>query len=176
MLRPDGLTEALAGAEVVVDLVQSPSLDGPDATRFFTTAAENVGRAATAAGVTRTVVLSIIGVDRVVAEAAGTGFDGYYGAKARAGAHRPRARSGRPGGALGAVPRHGPAGPGLGARRRRPGHLAGTGAAHPADRRARARAACCSRSPRAPPRRPRGGRPPRRAPAAAVRGVRGDPR
>ncbi|HZE65487.1 MAG TPA: NAD(P)H-binding protein [Sporichthyaceae bacterium] len=62
LLKPDGLTEALAGVEAVVEVTASPTNDGA-ARAFFTTVAENLGRAATAAGVTRTVVLSIVGTD-----------------------------------------------------------------------------------------------------------------
>jgi dTDP-4-dehydrorhamnose reductase len=77
-----GLDAALDGVDVVVDVIQSPNLEEEDATRFFTTVAANLGRAATAAGA-RSVVLSIIGVDRVAASDrdAGTGYDGYYKAK-----------------------------------------------------------------------------------------------
>ncbi|SFC76217.1 Uncharacterized conserved protein YbjT, contains NAD(P)-binding and DUF2867 domains [Nocardioides terrae] len=61
---PDGLTEALAGVEAVIDVTQSPSLDEAEATAFFQTVAENLGTAAVAAGVLRTVVLSIVGADK----------------------------------------------------------------------------------------------------------------
>ena len=44
---PEGL-EALAGAGAMVDVTQSPSLSEEDATAFFTRAAENLGKAATA--------------------------------------------------------------------------------------------------------------------------------
>jgi uncharacterized protein YbjT (DUF2867 family) len=83
VLQPEGLADLLGGAEAVVDVTQSPSLDEDEATRFFARAAENLGRAGTAAGVQRSVVLSIIGVDQVAAAGtdAGTGFDGYYRAK-----------------------------------------------------------------------------------------------
>ncbi|MGX7678784.1 SDR family oxidoreductase [Jatrophihabitans sp. DSM 45814] len=74
LLVPGNLDEALAGVDTVVDVTQSPSLDETEATDFFTTVAGNLGRAATAAGVPRTVVLSIVGVDR-------TPDYGYYVAK-----------------------------------------------------------------------------------------------
>jgi hypothetical protein len=48
-------------------VTQSPSLDEDEATRFFALAAENLGRAGTAAGIQRSVVLSIIGVDHIAA-------------------------------------------------------------------------------------------------------------
>lgn len=83
VLQPDGLAGQFASAEAVVDVTQSPSLEEAEAGAFFSRSAANIGQAARDAGVTRTVVLSIIGVDRI-AEAdaeAGTGYDGYYRAK-----------------------------------------------------------------------------------------------
>jgi uncharacterized protein YbjT (DUF2867 family) len=74
LLRPDGLDAALDGVDAVVDVTQSPTLDEDEATSFFTTVAGNLGRAATAAGVARTVVLSIVGVEDMPDY-------GYYGAK-----------------------------------------------------------------------------------------------
>jgi uncharacterized protein YbjT (DUF2867 family) len=55
------LEAALAGADAVVDVTACP-LD--QAATFFPAVARNVGTAATAAGIGRTVVLSIVGVDR----------------------------------------------------------------------------------------------------------------
>jgi uncharacterized protein YbjT (DUF2867 family) len=83
VLTGAGLDKALIGADAVVNVIQSPNLEQEASTKFFTTVAENLGRAATSADVARTVVLSIIGVDRVAATDgdAGTGFDGYYKAK-----------------------------------------------------------------------------------------------
>jgi uncharacterized protein YbjT (DUF2867 family) len=83
VLRAEGLAELLDRADAVVDVTQSPSLEESEATAFFSKAAENLGRAAAAAGVRRSVVLSIIGVDQIATAAAdaGTGFDGYYKAK-----------------------------------------------------------------------------------------------
>jgi uncharacterized protein YbjT (DUF2867 family) len=83
VLRSEGLTELLDGADAVVDVTQSPSIEEAQATAFFSTAAKNLGLAAADAGVRRSVVLSIIGVDQVAAPGAdaGTGFDGYYRAK-----------------------------------------------------------------------------------------------
>lgn len=83
LLSGAGVQDALAGTEALINVVQSPDLEQQSSTEFFTTVAANLGRAATGAGVSRTVVLSIIGVDRV-AEAVGevkTGYDGYYAAK-----------------------------------------------------------------------------------------------
>ena len=61
LLAPDGLHDALAGVEAVVDVTSAPQ---ETAGEFFPTAATNLGRAATAAGVRRSVVLSIVGADR----------------------------------------------------------------------------------------------------------------
>lgn len=63
LLTGADLPDALAGAEVVVDVTQSPSLEEAEATAFFRTVAGNLGAAATAAGVGRTVALSIVGAD-----------------------------------------------------------------------------------------------------------------
>jgi uncharacterized protein YbjT (DUF2867 family) len=61
LLAPSGLEEALTGVEVVVDVTAAPLESAGD---FFPAVARNLGRAAAAAGVRRTVVLSIVGVDR----------------------------------------------------------------------------------------------------------------
>jgi uncharacterized protein YbjT (DUF2867 family) len=64
LLAPDErLVEALRGVDAVVEVTASPNSDGEEARAFFTTIAENVGRAATAAGVPRAVMLSIVGTD-----------------------------------------------------------------------------------------------------------------
>lgn len=59
----DGLPEALTGVEAVIDCAQSPGL-GSEAAEWFTTEATNLGDAARAAGVRRSVLLSILGIDR----------------------------------------------------------------------------------------------------------------
>ena len=58
-----GLAEALTEAEMVVDVSNSPSLDGDDALRFFETSGRNLLAAARAAGVRHHIALSIVGVD-----------------------------------------------------------------------------------------------------------------
>ena len=68
------LDTALAGADVVVDVTNSPTVEQDGATSFFGTVAERLGAAATRAGLGRTVLLSIIGVNR-------TPEDGYFAAK-----------------------------------------------------------------------------------------------
>ncbi len=70
----EGLDRALAGATVVVDVSQSPSLDGADALRFFETSGRRLLAAAKAAGVRHHIALSIVGTDRLQAI-------GYFRAK-----------------------------------------------------------------------------------------------
>ncbi|MGW1274015.1 SDR family oxidoreductase [Streptomyces sp. NPDC002491] len=59
-----GLGEALAGAETVVNLTNSPTFDEASPA-FFRTSMENLLEAARTAGVGHVVVLSIVGVDQV---------------------------------------------------------------------------------------------------------------
>jgi uncharacterized protein YbjT (DUF2867 family) len=65
LLTGKGLSEALRGAEVVVDLTNSPSFEDSAAMNFFTTSARNLFPAETAAGVKHHVMLSIVGADRM---------------------------------------------------------------------------------------------------------------
>jgi uncharacterized protein YbjT (DUF2867 family) len=60
----EGLDEALAGAETIIDTATGPSPDQEEATEFFTASARNLQRAGTAAGAKRIVVVSIIGIDK----------------------------------------------------------------------------------------------------------------
>ena len=60
----EGLDEALAGAEIIIDTATGPSPDQEEATAFFTASARNLQRAGAAAGAQRIVVVSIIGIDR----------------------------------------------------------------------------------------------------------------
>jgi uncharacterized protein YbjT (DUF2867 family) len=60
----EGLDEALAGVESIIDTATGPSPDQREATEFFTTSARNLQRAGAAAGVKRIVVVSIIGIDK----------------------------------------------------------------------------------------------------------------
>jgi uncharacterized protein YbjT (DUF2867 family) len=60
----EGLAEALAGVECVIDAATGPSPDRDVATEFFTAAARNLQEAGEPAGVQRIVVVSIIGCDR----------------------------------------------------------------------------------------------------------------
>jgi uncharacterized protein YbjT (DUF2867 family) len=63
VLTGDGLAEALAGANVLVDLLNSPSFDDDPVMEFFTTSTTNLVSAARAAAVGQYVALSIVGVD-----------------------------------------------------------------------------------------------------------------
>lgn len=58
-----GLDEALTGADVVVDVTNSPSLEDEAAMTFFRTESANVVAAAKSAAVRHYVVLSIVGAD-----------------------------------------------------------------------------------------------------------------
>ena len=62
-----GLDRVLAGAQVVVDVTNSPSLDDSKVLEFFKTSTHNLLAAAAAAGVNHHIVLSIVGADRLLA-------------------------------------------------------------------------------------------------------------
>jgi uncharacterized protein YbjT (DUF2867 family) len=63
----EGLAEALAGVETVIDAASQPTPDQEAATAFFTTATRNLQEAGEQVGVRRIVVVSIIGIDRFTA-------------------------------------------------------------------------------------------------------------
>jgi uncharacterized protein YbjT (DUF2867 family) len=60
-----GLAEALAGAQVVVDVSNSPSFEDQAVLEFFETSTRNILTAAAAAGVGHIVALSVVGADRI---------------------------------------------------------------------------------------------------------------
>ena len=62
----EGLTEALGGASVVVDVSDSPSFEDAAVMEFFKTAMRNLLAGEAAAGVGHHVVLSIVGIDRLL--------------------------------------------------------------------------------------------------------------
>src|SRR5688572_26829467 len=62
-----GLPEVLAGADVVVDVSNSPSFADDDVMAFFRTATGNLTAAAKDAGVGHYVALSVVGADGVPA-------------------------------------------------------------------------------------------------------------
>src|SRR6516162_3806382 len=57
----EGLKEAMAGAQVVIDLANSPSFEDKAVLEFFETSGRNVLAAEAAAGVRQHVALSIVG-------------------------------------------------------------------------------------------------------------------
>jgi uncharacterized protein YbjT (DUF2867 family) len=61
----EGLAEAMAGAEVVVDVSNSPSFEDKAAMDFFQTAGRNITAAEVEAGVRHHVALSVVGTDRL---------------------------------------------------------------------------------------------------------------
>lgn len=63
VLTGDGLAGALSGANVLVDLLNSPSFEDDPVMEFFTASTTNLVAAATAARVSHYVALSIVGVD-----------------------------------------------------------------------------------------------------------------
>jgi len=63
VLTGEGLAEALTGADVLVDLTNSPSFDDDPVMDFFTRSSANLVAAAKEAGVGHYVALSIVGVD-----------------------------------------------------------------------------------------------------------------
>jgi uncharacterized protein YbjT (DUF2867 family) len=73
-LTGEGLKEAMAGAQVVIDLANSPSFEDKAVLEFFETSGRNLLAAEAAAGVRHHVALSIVGTDR-------TPDNGYFRAK-----------------------------------------------------------------------------------------------
>jgi uncharacterized protein YbjT (DUF2867 family) len=65
VLTGEGLAEALSGADVLVDVINSPSFDDEPVMQFFTTATRNLVDAAKSAKVGHYVALSIVGCDRL---------------------------------------------------------------------------------------------------------------
>src|ERR687888_2666838 len=70
----EGLPEALAGAQVVVDVANSPSFEDKAVLEFFETSGRNLLAAEAAAGVAHHVALSVVGTDRLLGS-------GYFRAK-----------------------------------------------------------------------------------------------
>jgi uncharacterized protein YbjT (DUF2867 family) len=63
VLTGEGIADSLAGADVLVDVTNSPSFEDDAVMRFFTTSTTNLVAAAKAAGVGHHVALSIVGAD-----------------------------------------------------------------------------------------------------------------
>ena len=70
----EGLAQALAGAQVVVDVANAPSWEDKAVLAFFETSGRNLLAAEAAAGVGHHVALSVVGTDRLLAS-------GYFRAK-----------------------------------------------------------------------------------------------
>lgn len=73
-LTGEGLAEVLAGAAVVVDVSNSPSLENTAALHFFQTSTANLLQAEAAAGTRHHVALSVVGTNRLAES-------GYFRAK-----------------------------------------------------------------------------------------------
>ncbi len=61
----EGLTEALAGAEVVIDVANSPSFEDQAVLEFFETSGRNLLAAEISAGVKHHIALSVVGTERL---------------------------------------------------------------------------------------------------------------
>src|SRR5215472_3214502 len=70
----EGLKEAMAGTQMVIDLANSPSFEDKAVLEFFETSGRNLHAAEGTAGVKHHVALSIVGTDR-------TPENGYFRAK-----------------------------------------------------------------------------------------------
>lgn len=70
----EGLREAMAGTQVVIDLANSPSFEDKAVLEFFQTSGRNLFAAESAAGVRHHIALSIVGTDR-------SPDNGYFRAK-----------------------------------------------------------------------------------------------
>src|SRR3979490_3185842 len=70
----EGVKEAVAGAQVVIDLANSPSFEDKAVLEFFETSGRNLFAGEAAAGVRHHVALSIVGTDR-------SPDNGYFRAK-----------------------------------------------------------------------------------------------
>ena len=73
-LTGEGLAEALADAQVVVDVANSPSFEDKAVLDFFETSSRNLVAAEAAAGVRHHVALSVVGTERLLES-------GYFRAK-----------------------------------------------------------------------------------------------
>src|SRR5574341_1055294 len=73
-LTGEGLAEAIAGANVVVDVSNSPSFEDAAVLKFFQTSTGNLLKAEAAAGVGHHVALSVVGTERLLES-------GYFRAK-----------------------------------------------------------------------------------------------
>jgi uncharacterized protein YbjT (DUF2867 family) len=70
----NGLREAMAGAEILIDLANAPVWEDQAVLEFFQTSGRNISQAAKEAGIRHHVILSIVGTDRMPG-------NGYFHAK-----------------------------------------------------------------------------------------------
>src|SRR6185369_15222977 len=73
-LTGEGLSEALSGAQVVVDVANAPSWEDKAVLNFFETSGRNLLAAEKVAGVRHHVALSVVGTERLLES-------GYFRAK-----------------------------------------------------------------------------------------------
>jgi len=73
-LSGEGLDEAMAGADVVVDVANSPSFEDQAVLDFFETSGKNIFAAEKKVGIKHHIALSVVGTDRLAAS-------GYFRAK-----------------------------------------------------------------------------------------------
>lgn len=74
-LTGEGLLQALTGADILVDVANSPSFEDEAVMDFFATAGRNIAAAAEKAGVKHHIALSVVGTQRMQSS-------GYFRAKA----------------------------------------------------------------------------------------------
>jgi len=79
-LTGEGLAEALTGAEVVVDVANSPSFEDKPAMDFFEKSGRNLLAAEKTASVKHHIALSVVGTDRLTGSGVGS-LSGYFRAK-----------------------------------------------------------------------------------------------
>jgi len=70
----EGLSQAMAGTDVVIDVTNAPSFEAAAVREFFETSSQNLLAAAAGAGVRHHVALSVVGIDRMP-------DNGYFRAK-----------------------------------------------------------------------------------------------
>src|SRR5215470_596554 len=79
-LTGEGLAEVLKGAQVVIDVANSPSFEDKPSMDFFETSGRNLLGAEKTAGVKHHVALSVVGTDRLTGSGPGS-LSGYFRAK-----------------------------------------------------------------------------------------------
>ena len=118
--HPDALVEILTGCVAVINVLQCQDLDERAATAFFEATTIRLASACATAGVRRTVLLSIIGVDEAAtspdADPGPATTEGYYRAKYAQEQLHPTPGNRGPRAAIGTVPQLRGTGPGTSGR------------------------------------------------------------